>query len=455
MRFPKVFKFFVSGVICAAVLPSVRGEVAETIPLPEDYFPELRALLEVSGTRAPALVQVGLDRQIADQELKVARSRYYPTLGVNGNFGYRFESRSGDAEDYEAVSANASIGVNRPLYHWGSIEAQVNIGEINYENSLIRTRQQFQDIVVQLREDFLDLVLNEMRLRNARLRRNILEQEIAQKRADFDEGRLSPEGYLTFQIDLENSLLEIEDLEMRKDRLIQQFSRVAGVDGDLGIPARVGALDSETLERLFGGKFVGEGWADETDTVRIAQNELEKEKRNLVIVESRQRPNLSFAASVSQRPVNTANENDVDSIAYFAGISLGWNIFDGFATQANKRISLLRARQIEFDYRNMMEEKMQAEQDFRERILIRLRKHKLLESQLDLYTQIYQRAKSEHEMGQTSSNALRASQLEFYSRELRVHESRAEILMLLTRYLVLTGRDRGLQFLKFDETTAS
>ncbi|MGF1530529.1 MAG: TolC family protein [Puniceicoccaceae bacterium] len=434
---------------------SLSGDVSESVPLPEDYFENLREILDLAGTRAPALVQVGLEREIADQELRIARARYYPTLGVSGNFGYRFEDRGDGGEDFESVSVNASLGLSRPLYHWGSIKAQVNIGEINFENSLIQTRQSFQDVIVRLREDYLRLVLSEMRLRNARLRRNILEQEIAQKAADFEAGVMSDEAYLNFQIDLENSLLEIDDLEMRKDRLVAEFSRIAGLDREIPIPARVDALDIEALDRLFGNQFAGSSWIDQTDEVRLSQNEMEKESRNRIIVNSRQTPNLSFSANISQRPVNTANENDVNTISYFAGISVGWNIFDGFATQASKRISFLRSRKLEFEHRNILSTRQLDETELRERIQIQLRKHKLLESQLDLFSRVYQRAKRDHEMGQTSANDLRESQLQFYNLELRVHESRVELLMMLTRYLVLTGRDRGLQYLKFDTQTAS
>ena len=432
-------------------LSGALGEKVESIPLPEDYYPGLRDILMQAGQQAPELVLLGIDSEISQQNLRIARSRHYPTLGVGGNIGYRFTQRQGEDND-GAASASVSLGANRPLYFWGAVNAGIQKGEIDYETRVLTSQQRFLNTVQTLRNQYMDLILNEMELRNARLRKNNLEQQIAQKESNFDAGRISEEEYLSFLIQLDQSLVEIDELIVARDDVVDEFRRISGVTDDLELPTGVAPIDLDELQEAILADDPNPDWVRQTYSVQIRENELEKQERDAIIIRSRQRPNVSLSASISQAPVNTATQNDVDTIRYFAGLSVSWNIFDGFATQASRRINLLQGRRLESEMRNDIDRLVNREREVRNELMIMIRKQRLAERRFDLDSRIYSRVKSDYEVGRISSNEFRTTQINYYQQELFLHIARAELLRAVGDYLTLLNEDRGLRFFQFQPT---
>ncbi len=448
------FSGFLAGAASAQPPPAAEGSTLEMVglPVPEDYYPELKRILEQAGRRAPELVRVGLDREMAAENLKIARSRYYPSLGIGGNLGYRFVQRSGEEND-GSLSASVSAGVSRPLYFWGAVTAGVEKGEIDFENSLLTTKERFQETVQTLRTEYLGLILNEMRLRNLRLRRSNLETQLARQESDYRAGRLSEEEYLTFQIELDRSLIEIEELQDERDELLASFRRISGVDAEPEIPSGISPIDLNALEaELRGEDDLDPQWVERTFNVQLNRNTMEKIDRDAIIIRSRQRPNVSFSASVSQAPVNTATANDVDSIRWFAGLSVSWNVFDGFATQASRRINLLEKRRLESQMRSNEEQLDEQRIEIRNDLLSMIRKQRLGERRFELESRIYSRVKGEFSEGRVSMNEFRKTQFDYYVKEYNLHVSRFSLLRMITDYLVTLNADRSVDYLEFGKT---
>lgn len=445
---------------CAA---SVSAQVSSTavaegstlqmvdLPLPEDYYPGLQNILEEAGRQAPDLVRVGIDREIAQQRLRIARSRHYPSVGIGGNLGYRFIQRQGEEND-GSLSGSVSLGVNRPLYFWGAVSAGIEKGEIDFENSLILTKEQFQTTVQQLRSEYLSLILNEMRLRNLRLRRSNLETQMARRESDYRVGRLSEEEYLSFQIELDDSLIGIEELEDVREQTIAKFLRISGVDELPEIPSGIAPINLDELEAGLKGEAVSPLWVEQTFNIQLNRNTMEKIGLDETIIKSRQRPNVSFSASVSQAPVNTATANDVETIRWFAGLSVSWNVFDGFATQANRRTNLLERRRLQSQILTNIEILNEEKSVIKDELSVMIRKQRLAERRFELDSRIYSRVKSEFSDGRISANEFRSTQAEFYAQEYALHVARAALLETVADYLVILNADRAVDYLEFNET---
>jgi len=421
------------------------------LPLPEDYYPGLRVILEEAGQRAPELVRVGLDREMAQEQLRIARSRYYPSLGVGGNLGYRFIQRQGEESD-GSLSGSVSVGASRPLFFWGAVTAGVEKGEIDFENSLLRTKEEFQRTVQLLRDEYLRLILNEMRLRNLRLQRKNLETSMARRESDYRAGRLSEEEYLSFLIELDNSLIEIEELEDDRNETLASFRRISGVDAVPEIPTGVAPINLDALEAEITGKEVTPLWVEETFNVQLNRNTMEKIDLDATIITAQQRPNISFSANVSQAPVNTATENDVETIRWFAGLSMSWNVFDGFATQASRRINLLQKRRLESQIRTNINLLDEERTELRNDLMTMIRKQRLAERRYELDSRIYSRVKTQFSDGRVSTNEFRQTQSNFYIEEYNLHIARAALLTTVADYLVLLNADRAVDYLEFQKT---
>ncbi|MGE9289520.1 MAG: TolC family protein [Puniceicoccales bacterium] len=436
-----------------AGVPAAEGATLRMtdLPLPEDYYPGLRQILEKAGRQAPELVRVGIDREMASERLRIARSRYYPSLGIGGNLGYRYTQRSGEDSDGSA-SGSVSVGLSRPLFFWGAVEAGVEQGEIDFESSLLESKEKFQTTVQRLRDQYLELILNEMQLRNLRLRRNNLETSLARRESDYRAGRLSEEEYLSYLIELDNSLIEIEELEDERNETIASFQRISGVAEVPEIPSGVSPINLDALEAEIRGDNLDPTWVEETFNIQLNRNTMEKVDLDSTIIAARQRPNVSFSASVSQAPVNTATANDVDTIRYFAGLSVSWNVFDGFATQANRRINLLQKRRLESQIRTNIELLEEERYQMTNDLLVMIRKQRLVERRFELDSRIYSRVKSLYSEGRVSTNEFRTTQEEFYADEFSLHVARASLLQAVADYLVIINADRAVDYLQFSET---
>jgi len=434
-------------------VPTAEGSTLKMtdLPLPEDYYPGLRQILEKAGRQAPELVRVGIDREVAQERLRIARSRYYPSLGIGGNLGYRFVQRQGEDNDGSA-SGSVSVGLNRPLFFWGAVEAGVEQGEINFESSLLETKEQFQSTVQRLRDQYLNLILNEMQLRNMRLRRTNLETSLARRESDYRAGRLSEEEYLSYLIELDNSLIEIEELEDDRNNTLASFKRISGVREDFEIPSGIAPINLDALEAELRGEEFDPTWVENTFNIQLNRNTMEKVDLDSTIIKSRQRPNVSFSASVSQAPVNTSTANDVDTVRWFAGLSVSWNVFDGFATQASRRINLLEKRRLESQIRTNIEILDEERTKMENNLMVMIRKQRLVERRFELDSKIYSRVKQQYSEGRVSVNEFRKTQAEYYADEYSLHVARASLLQAIADYLVIVNADRSVDYLQFGET---
>jgi len=82
-------------------------------------------------------------------------------------------------------------------------------------------------------------------------------------------------------------------------------------------------------------------------------DQIEVEKLTYQNINTRLRPqlNLLIGTSQDQQSYTTNIANKYKVTDYFAGLSLNWTIFDGFATKGSKVSSLARRRQLEQSYR--------------------------------------------------------------------------------------------------------
>jgi len=251
---------------------------------------------------------------------------------------------------------------------------------------------------------------------------------------------------------LDNSLIEIEELEDERNETLSSFKRISGVREDFEIPSGIAPINLDALEAEIRGEDLDPTWVEETFNIQLNRNTMEKVDLDSTIIKSRQRPNVSFSASVSQAPVNTSTANDVDTVRWFAGLSVSWNVFDGFATQASRRINLLQKRRLESQIRTNIEILDEERTKMSNNLLVMIRKQRLVERRFDLDSKIYSRVKQQFSDGRVSMNEFRKSQAEFYADEYSLHVARASLLQAVADYLVIINADRAVDYLQFSET---
>ena len=170
-------------------------------------------------------------------------------------------------------------------------------------------------------------------------------------------------------------------------------------------------------------------------------------KNRYVVIRANQRPKVNFSSSISRDFSDTINGNSVPTTNVFGGLGVGWNIFDGFSTSANKRNSILRRSLAENDLADLEYALSQEEMIAKRDLKINLDRLKLTEKLFNLQLKQHERKIEDQKSGLISSNQLRSERLAFFGQEIKVAEKRADLLLALMEYIAKIEVDPSVNYL--------
>ena len=181
---------------------------------------------------------------------------------------------------------------------------------------------------------------------------------LAQQQMKLGEERLakrviSDVDFYPLRLAVEQGQIALERTEWEYEQNRRSFARLAGLKdfADSQVPDELPLLgyDASLVDRLLGdylslSEFPSNEAVASRRQVEVAELTLKNEKTRL-------RPKFSLTAGTNQDEqaysLNTAQKYRVNSL--FAGVTVSWTIFDGFAAQASTRNALARLRQSRLD----------------------------------------------------------------------------------------------------------
>ena len=161
------------------------------------------------------------------------------------------------------------------------------------------------------------------------------------------------------RLNAEQAQIGLERAEFDLATAKASFARLAGMQimDDAAIPVEIPAAtySAGAFDQLLAGFLAQKDPA--TPEAFNLRNQIEMENLNYANQKTRLRPKFSAVLGTSQDEqsykVSTTQKYKVQS--YYGGLSVYWNIFDGFATGASIRSSTAKVRQMENDYRSLTE----------------------------------------------------------------------------------------------------
>ena len=320
--------------------------------MPEEIFPELRAVIDIAVRSAPVMTIETLRVNQMEANRKVRASSLYPKLHFSTDAG-------GRRKDIGSVSstegqARYNLTLIQPLYHWGSLQAEKQIGELELDLAHIDRMRSYLNFYAQLNSVFLDLVVQNQAVKNA-----ALDHELSAERLDSARKRMEG-GDLPAGVFQEQSFLQQEkEVALRRangtlENLRRRFRNLAGLNDEyvLHLPEEIPpvAFELDTAKKLV----------EDYRTVMAEQSlELKTlvmlkaiEEENLSIHQHRLKPKINLVARSLQdvETVVTDLAGDLERREIFAGINVDWQIFDGWASRGRKEMTLERIRQRQNDY---------------------------------------------------------------------------------------------------------
>ncbi|MFH1498617.1 MAG: TolC family protein [Verrucomicrobiota bacterium] len=426
-----------ASLLLACALPA--PEIIAAPAYPEASLPELARILETVPERAPELISQGIQQEESTARLNQARAAYYPRLDLGGSLGYRYTTYNNNQPDEDTFGLNFNATLRRPLYHWGAIEARIRQARLDYRNEGIIAELALRRIERDIRADYLSLLVNQTALRNAQLRRQVNEERAAVLRSNASSGTVSSMEAGRTELNLSEALMDIEQLEADQARILANYRRKLGWEAPLALDAPLPQPDTKALLAWIDSVRTGGTPSNLAQNPEILHrlNLVEREKAERIRITAAQRPLFNFAASAGQGQSNTSTQNNVNTLNYFAGIDVSWNIFDGFETRNRKLESRLRQRRLENDLAAFQDELASQAGDTLTNLAFQARRLELSTQRIALSRDSLASNKRDLDAGRLAAAEYKERELALQDEELELLNIRAALLMGITDYLDL------------------
>jgi outer membrane protein TolC len=326
-----------------------------TLPLAENVFPALKPIIEAAVKQSPRMVSRNTDNAIAEQNRIAARSGQLPT--VSAYVAYNPWQRDDRADlaaptDTKKFFYNASI--NQPIFHWGAIVSNTRLGELQVKLAKGQTADAYRILVQEIRGLYLALIVKKTTVKRAQLALGMAQDQLALAESKYEKRVIAESDLFTPRLNRDQSVLAVDRVTEDFEATKLAFSRLTGMPvlADSQIPDDIPNITAaQEAMNTYLAKYTsgGDSKSYYLDTLRT---QIEMEKLNYKIADTRLKPKLNAVAGVSQDEQsytsNIAAKYKVQST--YVGVQLNWAIFDGFAARSAKTASLLRRRQAELNY---------------------------------------------------------------------------------------------------------
>lgn len=442
----KIFRPFHLALILAMSVSSHVVKGSELPRLPEEVFPQLGDILHEALKQSPRMLVQQLSLEGAEGGEMQAKAGLYPTIG-----GYYSHQETQDKrEDFPGRTIDTSktyysVSLNQPVFHWGERKNNARIGEIQ---KLIVERQYeeaYRGLAIEIRRTYLDLISYKSQLTNTRFAKKLADGAL---RAGEDRAakKLISEGEVfPLRINAEQAALGEATLEFSLAYSSQQFEALTGRKAPSfdELPAEVPTqiYYQPTYNNLL-SNFLGQR-EPVTPALEIMRQQIEINTLSYKNQRKRLLPKLSFIVGVSQDEqsytINSAQKYGV--LSQFVGLSVNWQIFDGFATRGAVRSALAQKRQSEESYRIAVEsQRRQAESAVRG-IELAYRQMAIGDKILD-NSQVYLNFRREDfKRGNASEADVNQALASYYSAMVSANNARINFLMKQVEFVSLIARD--------------
>jgi outer membrane protein TolC len=436
------------ALVLLGLIPVVHAQssVPEgTFPLPETYFPALKELIARNTENA-----------IAEANRIAARSGQLPSAG--GYLSYYpevTETRAVSGTDPQGnplpdaklhpKKLTYNFTITQPIYHWGALRDNTRIGKLQAKITQDQSADAYRVLVDEIRAQYLQVVLNKAALVRTRFNQRIADEQLTLARSKREKNVIS-------EAEMFGPTIGAEQARLATDRAAEDYenSRIylgklcgSPTPSDDQIPTEVppvtpasSALQSVTAE------FSGQSEPD-TFALQVMRDQIENERLNYQIADTRLRPKVNLVAGTSQDEfsysVNIADKYKVQS--YFAGVSVSWTVFDGFATRSAKRSSLARRRQLEENYRNQTADTITAVKTQLRQLEFAARNLAIAERMFSSANDMVAAKKEDLARGVASDAEVDTVQLTAYEWQLAAYGARNDYMLRVARLLSATNND--------------
>jgi len=323
---------------------------ARAAVVPEDCFPQLKEILDAAEGASPALAQErGYAGEAAAWE-SAARSRRMPRVSSYLRLQSQYETRMNSEAQIDSfnLGPNAGISLSVPLFHWGEFPALEAAAKSRSRSARWRENQRLLEVRQILRRSFMEY---QLALKSAAIAANGAEYA-----AKKEEGlkALEGEGLVPQQALVEADLFagslreELADSGKKAGDCLGQLRQTSGFADLTVLPAEFPDFTPLSDEELESLRLAAA--SAKIPAVCALEAELAAEDASGRELASRNKPKIDAVASGGMDYVDEYREGGryatVPRAVGWAGVQATWTIYDGGEVNAQKAVSLARARRL-------------------------------------------------------------------------------------------------------------
>lgn len=335
--------------LAAALLLLPGLAFAETPPVDSD---PVERLLREAALHSPRMLEQELGIAQADAFRFRGWRQYMPYINANYQAGYFNMLNAADPNSTEEgkgkFGGSYGISAYHPVYHWGAIEAEKKFAFAKENLARSEARVAWRALVMDIRAKFLEATVNKTRITLLEKRTEWARERLEAGEQELKLGRIVDADVTARRLELRNNELE---LARRKIELATQLARLRAQTGasELGVSELPEDLpdirwdDAELASRF--GDFQKNGAEDEPEN-RSAKYADEMYANQMIMAESREKPQFNLGASLNQTPVERNGGFGMQTYL-FVGLMGSWNIFDRDTTRESVRALGVARRLVE------------------------------------------------------------------------------------------------------------
>jgi outer membrane protein len=343
--------------------------------LPENLLPGFRTLVAGSHEQSNRLQQEQARLEEARGEVQATDAANRPRVSFNARIVGQHEERIGaENENFQPsrVILGSSLQLTQPLYAWGALEAQKDIGRFREEATQASVGHMRESIFLELRSVVLDWLIALQSREVARESLALAERlEKAQDRL-HEQGNASTQEWLEAGIAAREARDNLASAEAYIRELQSRLQLIAGVEAGGLLSVQTAFPEFTPLPDSVLDALVTRARQHQSPSEKAVEANLKVEEANFKRLQANNKPHVDFIAGAFTDAVDDFRPEGVETVPRvigFAGVQIRWNLFDGFENQGRKIASLARQRRQELI---MAETSAQVEQQIRQ-LLERLR----------------------------------------------------------------------------------
>lgn len=326
--------------------------LSTTLPLVAQEVININDAIRIGLENNYDLKIVRNEQQISDNNNTIGNAGYLPTLGVSSGYNIRNNSSDnipavgGERTDVNTTgtqSLDASVNLNWTIFD--GFKVQTNHKRLKELQSMgeLNTRLSIENFIADISAEYYNLVQQTQYLKNLKQAVDLSRERLRIVEARYQIGSFS-------RLDLQQAKV---DFNTDSSQLIQQYEvlhssriRLNELMGSHDIETLVSAADSTiNVNRLLQKDILFDDMMHNNTTLLLSEKNKTLSELELKSLQSQNYPYLRLNGSYGFTHYNYSNSN-LDQQRNWgpsAGVTLGFNIFDGFnrkREQKNARIKI-------------------------------------------------------------------------------------------------------------------